>query len=279
MKRGTMQHPKFKRLKRRLGRPAYQVAGVLEGLWSFTAEFAEDGDLSRFDAHDIADHMEWDGDARELVEALVAERWLDRQGRRLTVHDWHDHLPEYLRERARKRRQRNDLRDDCDHAADDLSRDIPGMSGACPVPVLSDLVQPSQGKAGQEHASRVHARAPEPPRPLPPKPTIRGGISAPLPSMLHEAQEIRVEALGPSARLSDSEERRLRAYASECMQRGDIPAFLEQWRGFHADAYWRGRAPPCPLSAFLKEPSKYGASAMVGFQRPVSKCEGSEVIE
>ena len=42
--------------------------------------------------------MGYDGDADELVAALVDCHWLDRhEVYRLVVHDWHDHAPNYLR--------------------------------------------------------------------------------------------------------------------------------------------------------------------------------------
>jgi hypothetical protein len=162
MKRGVTNHPKFRRLKRRLGVPTYCVAGILESLWAFTSEFAEDGDLSRFEPADLADYLEYEGDPVALVEALVAERWLDRKGKRLVVHDWEDHLPDYLRDRARKRRSRNDLREPEAPEQDDVSADIPGQSCDGPVPVLSCLVLPSPTQPSQAKAEETPAASASP---------------------------------------------------------------------------------------------------------------------
>ncbi|HPO07385.1 MAG TPA: hypothetical protein PLZ55_01855, partial [bacterium] len=45
----------------------------------------------------------YDGDADALIEALVAEAWLDEHPvHRLVVHDWHDHCEDYLKKRVER---------------------------------------------------------------------------------------------------------------------------------------------------------------------------------
>jgi len=101
MKAGTQNHPKFKRLMRVLGIPEYQAIGLLEAVWLMTANSAWGGDLGKHSDEDIAATIDWRGDPEKLVAALIETGWLDpvEDERRLVVHDWEDHCPEYIRKR------------------------------------------------------------------------------------------------------------------------------------------------------------------------------------
>jgi len=108
----TPGHIKTKKLKMRLKLPLYQVAGLLEMLWNFAAICADDGGVGRYSNEDIAAHLEYDGDADELIAALVHCRWLDEHPEhRLTVHDWDVWRPHYVVDRIRKREQRKKTTD------------------------------------------------------------------------------------------------------------------------------------------------------------------------
>lgn len=105
MKHATPHHPKTRRLKKLIGEaPLYQVVGLLETLWQFAAEYADDGDLGRYSPEEIADWLEWKGDPAELLEHLVAARWLDRSDGRLVIHDWQDHCPEFVKKRHSRKK-------------------------------------------------------------------------------------------------------------------------------------------------------------------------------
>lgn len=98
MKAGTESKLKFMGLKRQLRLPFWQVVGVLEAIWHTTLRNAPDGDIGRLSNEEIAAAIEWDGDADELVAALVKSRWLDTDADfRLIVHDWSEHCPNYLK--------------------------------------------------------------------------------------------------------------------------------------------------------------------------------------
>jgi hypothetical protein len=98
MKVGTMDLLKFKRLVRRLKESNRGVVGLLEMLWAGVAKNCPRGDIGRFCNEDIAVMVDWDGDADDLVAALVECRWLDEDDEcRLVVHDWADHCPNYLK--------------------------------------------------------------------------------------------------------------------------------------------------------------------------------------
>ena len=98
MKKETPHKSKFKRLKMALGLRHWEVVGILESLWLVTSLNAPAGDIGRLGDEDIAAEIEWDRDPRELIEALVATQWLDRDPDfRLVVHDWSDHVATWLK--------------------------------------------------------------------------------------------------------------------------------------------------------------------------------------
>jgi hypothetical protein len=129
MKIGTTTHPKFRSLMRCLELPQYAVVGLLESVWTLAAQFADDGDLSRFSAQEIADYAGYEGDAETLVNALVSSRWLDGCIGALAVHDWLDHCPHYVHDRRRKRSPK---------------QTVPGNSrNVQEIPTHSDPTQPN----------------------------------------------------------------------------------------------------------------------------------------
>lgn len=150
MKAGTLNHLKLKRLKRLLGKPLYQVAGILESLWQVTIEVAwEYGQIGKYSDEEIADAIEWDGDAAVLIKSLLDAELLDESDEhRLVVHDWHDHCPEYLKDRLRKQKARGQRKQ---RTYDEKTPDIPervrefsentGHAPECPV-----YTNPNQSK-------------------------------------------------------------------------------------------------------------------------------------
>ena len=71
------RHPKTKKLARLLGISLPTAVGYLHYLWWWALDFAQDGTLDRYETDDIADAMQWDGDADELVTALVKSGYID----------------------------------------------------------------------------------------------------------------------------------------------------------------------------------------------------------
>ena len=105
MKRGASRHPKLAHLCRELGTTRRDAVGLLELLWEYTGEYAPKGDIGRFTDSDIANAVDWKGNAGELIEGLVAAGWLDRCTENgLVVHDWEDHAPDYIRKRLARQK-------------------------------------------------------------------------------------------------------------------------------------------------------------------------------
>lgn len=135
MKANTHHHLKTKRLQKALNRPLFQVVGILETLWLVTGECAWSGGIGRFSDIEIEEAIEWDGPPGELVAALVACRWLDRDASdalgdmcRLVVHDWEDHVPDYLHKRIARERLRRTQDKDLRQQSSDNGRPRPGLS-------------------------------------------------------------------------------------------------------------------------------------------------------
>jgi hypothetical protein len=100
MKAGTPQHFKTHRLKRMLKIPVYQAVGILEALWQFVSANAWEGNLGKIPDEDIIAALEYEGDGKCLIAALLACHFLDiDDNHRYRVHDWYDHAPEYVRKR------------------------------------------------------------------------------------------------------------------------------------------------------------------------------------
>jgi hypothetical protein len=104
MLRDAFDHPKIRKLARRIGYPIWAARGLAESLWHVTAKLAPHGDLGRLDNEDIADQIGWDEDPDQLIDALVAVRLLDQHpDHRLIVHDWHEHCDSGVRQKLKRR--------------------------------------------------------------------------------------------------------------------------------------------------------------------------------
>ena len=107
---GTCDKLKFKRLCHlpwgSVGPEAkLMTTGLLERMWELTRTEAPRGDLG---AHvcdeEFAEAVLWCGEPSVLIDALVAERWLDADDEyRLVVHNWPDRCPGYIKKRLRRK--------------------------------------------------------------------------------------------------------------------------------------------------------------------------------
>jgi hypothetical protein len=98
VKKECLNKSKFRMLKRRLGKPLYAVAGILELLWITTQVDAVDGSIGKLSNEEIAAALEWDGDADFLINTLIETGWIDTDSEfRLVIHDWSDHVPTFIK--------------------------------------------------------------------------------------------------------------------------------------------------------------------------------------
>lgn len=106
MKREAVNHTKMKRLCRRLDLPVWQAVGLLESIWKLTESETPRGDIGRLSNEDIALAIDYRGNEDEMIEALVASEWLERdEEHRLIVHDWPDHCPDMVHIRLARTKQ------------------------------------------------------------------------------------------------------------------------------------------------------------------------------
>jgi len=84
----SRQHPKIKRLKRKLG--AEGVLGLFN-LWCFCIEYRKDGKLSGMTPLDISEAADYPGHEDEFVNVLVDLRLLDAEGGVYLIHGWEEY--------------------------------------------------------------------------------------------------------------------------------------------------------------------------------------------
>jgi hypothetical protein len=110
-------HPKMRRLKLLTGvSPVYLQAHLCE-LWKWTMLYAPSGDLTKYDAIDIAAAAAWEGDPRTFYNALAEcgiageAGFLRRVNGKVLVNDWHHYggriLITRFSDRFRKERKRS----------------------------------------------------------------------------------------------------------------------------------------------------------------------------
>jgi hypothetical protein len=123
---GLVDHPKTVKAAHLLGIEPVQLVGHLHVLWHWALTYAEFGDLSRFDAADIALAAKWPGAADEFAQALIdcgpgdSAGFLERNGvygppddprvGELVLHDWWDCAGKLVDRRWRDAQRKRDAR-------------------------------------------------------------------------------------------------------------------------------------------------------------------------
>jgi hypothetical protein len=85
-----INHPKTKKLRRRLG-PA--ACWSLVALFAYASEHHWDGNLSGMTDEDIAIAGDWDSDPQGFCQALHDVAFFDGDSGGYSIHDWADHQP------------------------------------------------------------------------------------------------------------------------------------------------------------------------------------------
>lgn len=146
------RHPKAKRFARLLGVSLPAAIGHLHFFWWWAMDYAQDGDISKYDKEDIADAVHWEGDAESLYSALLGSKFIDDDGK---IHDWFDYAGRLVEKREqnkeRKRRSRaNKKTEESSHApvtrdtsvTDDSVTGLPNQTK--PNPTQQNHTQPNQ---------------------------------------------------------------------------------------------------------------------------------------
>ena len=99
-KRGTLEHPKTKRLARQIDMPAWAALGLLEAFWHWIGRYCPTGAFTSEDWFDCADTIRLDPG---VLQALIASGYVDQFGDAFLVHDWQDHADDTVKKTLQKR--------------------------------------------------------------------------------------------------------------------------------------------------------------------------------
>jgi hypothetical protein len=107
------RHPKTLRLARLLGESLPATIGHLHLLWWWATDYAQDGDLSVYDAEEIAEGARYPGKAAKLLKALLDAGFVDEAGDgQVALHDWHDYAGKLIEQREYNRERQRQWRAD-----------------------------------------------------------------------------------------------------------------------------------------------------------------------
>lgn len=149
-------HPKVRKLAVLLGVPAVQAIGHLHMLWWWALDYAEDGDLSHYDAADIALAVDWEGDPDQLVAALVDCGPGDKAGfldPDMRLHDWHDYAGKLVERRRRDRERKAEARGQSTGRPKDVRRTSSGQAKEG----RTDGVRTQPNRTQQNNTEQNHA--------------------------------------------------------------------------------------------------------------------------
>lgn len=90
-------HPKTLKLSRLLNVPRVTAVGHLHFLWWWALDYAQDGDLSKFDELDVAVAADWQGEPSVFWSSLIRAGFVDEDG---CIHDWHEYAGRLIERRA-----------------------------------------------------------------------------------------------------------------------------------------------------------------------------------
>ena len=149
-------HPKLKRLARKLSISDASAIGHLHLFWWWALDYAPGGSLNGHDHLDIAIGAGWEGDEHELIDALIDCGFVDNIDG-LKVHDWDEYGGQYqeklTKDRERKRKEREERRN---------SNGTPSLSNGRPKEIGGTA---RQGEERKEEKSREEEQnTPQPPK-------------------------------------------------------------------------------------------------------------------
>jgi hypothetical protein len=110
------RHPKVVRFASAINASRHEAIGLLVDLWTWSIDYAEDGDLTRYTSAELLTALgAFQASALieiDLLEALETSGFVDRDGDTVVLHDWDAHQGQLIaqreagRERQKKYRQR-----------------------------------------------------------------------------------------------------------------------------------------------------------------------------
>jgi len=175
MKKGAHQHPKIRKLARKLDIERTHAVGVLDTIFACCADYCRDGRLGRVDIEDIADWIDWEVErTQKLIDAMLEVGFLEPSSEEhcpFIIHDWYEHRPQWVAALEARSGERG-----------------PGKAtGSAPSPALPKPTEPETqsydsvhelGTATESHHS-VRRHSPRTsPHPIPSQPNPSHGAGA-----------------------------------------------------------------------------------------------------
>jgi hypothetical protein len=233
-------HRKFRALARALGSVAL-ARGSLELIWD-SANAATDPVIGT--ERDIEEIAAWSGDRGALARALVETRFLDvGQEGLLAVHDFWDHCPHYVTQRAQRLARRSSV----SHQAEILT--VPnGAERRRTASTRDARTQPSPAQSSPAQTEHTHTSAAA-------RPPVRATEPAPDPPgagfeafwEAYPRHEARAKALAVWRRLAPSawlQDRLLAAIAEQRTWRAWREGFAPHAATWLAQQRWDDERPP-----------------------------------
>ena len=257
---GLRDHLKTKKVARLLGVPKVQVIGHMLCLWWWCQEYAQDGDLSGFDAADIADAAEWEGEPETFVNALLncgakgGAGFLhnDPDSGALLINDWYQYGGKLFIRRTqsaeRMRKMRNNMSSD-----NDVTRNM-SVTNANVTPLLHDVTPIDKIRIDNINTSSADAApagVPTSPNGEKPKPKRIKGENKPRPQ--NEYFGAVCAFVGWDCNVITEAQRGQVAQTMDVLQKGgytigDLRTF---WRYWHEED-WRGQKGQRPTLSQLR---------------------------
>jgi len=104
------RHPKTKKLSRLLGVSLPAAVGHLHFFWWWAMDYAQDGDISRYDMDEVADACGWEGEPKILHHALFGSGFIEGGEGEYHIHDWHDYAGRLIEKREQNRERKKKSR-------------------------------------------------------------------------------------------------------------------------------------------------------------------------
>lgn len=158
------EHPKLRKVAVMLGVPRAQAIGHLHCLWWWALSYADDGDLSHYDATDIALAAEWEGDPEAFLTALAdcgaggKHGFIERTSDTLALHDWDEYGGKYVERRRRDADRKRAGSKDTDTPSDGPPQDIHRSDDGNPTARVRRKKEEKEEKEESSHSASPKAR-------------------------------------------------------------------------------------------------------------------------
>lgn len=167
------RHPKTKKFARLLGVSLPAALGHLHLFWWWAMDYAQDGDISRYDMEELADACGWEGEPKKMFHALLDAGFTEGDNGDYHIHDWFDYAGRLIEQREKNKERKR------------MSRAKKG-----------DVTRPSRGQASDDRESHG-ATEPNPTIPNQTEPLSTTTADAPPSETFYRAHE-RVFGFGPT---------------------------------------------------------------------------------